>query len=89
MIELDNDGSEMKVPVSKLREMMSRKPRTFTEEELEDFDDEEEEQEPAQKAPITESQGVQDQRIRGLSRARRRSDPGDCDLPLPTSSTRS
>jgi CarD family transcriptional regulator len=56
VIELDNDEAEMKVPASKLREMMSRKPRTFTEEELENFDDEGEEQEPAQKAPITESQ---------------------------------
>jgi CarD family transcriptional regulator len=63
LVELENDETEMKVPVSKLREMMSRKP--YTDEELEEVesDDGDEEQEPAPPLPpelkawITESHG--------------------------------
>jgi RNA polymerase-interacting CarD/CdnL/TRCF family regulator len=62
VIELD-DGMEMKVPVSKLRELMSRKPTVYTDEELGgiDLDDENEERQPVSqpkpKTRITESQG--------------------------------
>jgi RNA polymerase-interacting CarD/CdnL/TRCF family regulator len=63
VIELDNEETEMKVPVSKLREMMARKPRVYTDEELEadlDLDDDEDEREPVPSMAmgrITESQG--------------------------------
>jgi CarD family transcriptional regulator len=50
IVELDDDETEMKVPVSRLREMISRKPREYTDEELEDLEDD-----AAQ--PIRESNG--------------------------------
>jgi CarD family transcriptional regulator len=50
IVELDNDETEMKVPVSRLREMISRKPRKYADEELEDLEDD-------TALPIRESNG--------------------------------
>lgn len=41
IVELDGDETEMRIPVSKLREMISRKPREYAGEEFEELEDDE------------------------------------------------
>jgi RNA polymerase-interacting CarD/CdnL/TRCF family regulator len=50
VIEFEEDEAELRVPVSKLREMLSRKPLVFAEEEFDDLDEEDD-------RPILESNG--------------------------------
>lgn len=54
VVEFDDDETEMRVPISKLRDLMSRKRMIFTDEELEDLNDDEP---PRPKEPILESNG--------------------------------
>jgi hypothetical protein len=51
VIEFDEEEAELRVPVAKLRDLLARKPRVYTKEELAEFDDDEEE------GPILESHG--------------------------------
>jgi RNA polymerase-interacting CarD/CdnL/TRCF family regulator len=57
VVEFQDDETEMRVPISKLRDLMSRKRKVYTDQTLDDLDDDEDGEPPKPKEPIMESNG--------------------------------